>query len=436
MKNNMFITCFLAALLLTTCAPCTENLFDKPTAERIAETIQTYRNLLTAQTHGWLVEYFPEKTQKYGGFNLFFLFENGQVTVRSETDPAASAASAWSMGSDMGPTINFDTYNTILHYFSDPEMNQGGGRGLNYEGDYEFCIESGSAEEFILIGKKTKNIIRMTPFPANSTWDEYGKSILNMRDNVIAPAYKMTVNNKEISIEKIINANLFIIKTGSETVSAPFIVTPGGVKFYSPIEFANVKLTSFTWRSAEDNMISNDGSTVISFVVTTLANYFVDNLLITDWFLKTDNIGAGLLPAWNTAKNALEEEDGETLFYMWLGTIGDDHPPGLSFACWDYENNTAWSGTYVYNFQIIGNDQIKLVYNSAGTTADGINADYYLSRLHDFTIAPFDGKTFTLEPDTDISNPKNMAKITNLKLTDVTDANNWLRVDLEEARWP
>ena len=130
MRNRLFIiTCCIA---LNSCVHDTDELFDRPAAERMAESLQSYRNLLTAQTNGWLVEYYPEKTQKYGGFNLYFRFDGGYVTVGSEIDPAASATSSWSMGSDMGPTINLDTYNAVLHYFSDPAINQGGGRGLNY----------------------------------------------------------------------------------------------------------------------------------------------------------------------------------------------------------------------------------------------------------------------------------------------------------------
>jgi len=437
MKNKIIIACSLAALLLTACEPYTENLFDKPAEVRIAESLQTYRELLTAQTKGWLVEYFPEKTQRYGGFNLFFRFENEKVTVRSEIDPAASATSSWSMGTDMGPTLNFNSYNEVLHhYFCDPAVPLGGGYGLNREGDYEFVVMSGSETEFILMGKKTKNTIRMTPVPSNSSWDEYGNSIVDMRSNIIAPAYRMTLNNKEISIEKKVNANLFIFKTGGEIINAPFIVTLKGIKFYEPVKLLNVELSSFTWRPAEDNLVSNDGSAVISFIYTSLSNYFVNNLPTTDWFLKTDNIGPGLLPAWNAAKNALDKEDGERLFYMWFGSLGDEYPVGLSFACWDYENNTAWAGTYVYNFQIISNNQIKFVFNLASTNANGINANYYASRLQYFTIAPFNGKTFTLEPDVDISNPKNMTNIKNLKLIDTADSNNWLTIGLEEVRWP
>jgi len=413
----------------------TEELFDKPAAERMTESLQTYRDLLTAQTNGWLVEYYPEKTQKYGGFNLYFRFEGEHVTVRSEIDPAASATSAWSMGSDMGPTINFDTYNTVLHYFSDPAINQGGGQGLNYEGDYEFYVENGTETEFILRGKKTRNIIRMTPFPANFSWGEYGNSLQRMRDNVIVPAYKITVGNREIAIEKSIGANFFILKINDETIYAPFMVTLSGIKFYTPIEIGNETLQLFTYHAEDDNLISDQRNSVISFPSITLSNYFVDYLTLTNWYFKTEDIGQEYLPAWDAAKDSLNK-DGETLLLMWFGALDTDFPAGISFACWDEENNAAWFGTYVYDFEIINDNRIKFVYNSDKTVKDGINAEWYAHRLQDFTIAAFDGKTFTLEPDVDITNPKNFTKIQNFKLTDTTNPNHWVNVGMKTVIWP
>ena len=435
MKNNQFIICCLA-VFLTSCVHYTDPLFDKPAAERIAESLEVYRDLLTAQSNGWIVEYYPEKTQKYGGFNLYFRFEFDYVTVRSEIDPAISATSAWSMGTDMGPTINFDTYNTVLHFFSDPAIVQGGGRGLNYEGDYEFVVESGSNEEFILRGKKTKNIIRMTPLPANLTWEKYSQSLESMKSDVIAPAYQMTVNGREISITKSVGANIFTLKVSNETISAPFMITLTGIKFYEPIKILTETLQFLTYNAAEDILVSDNRKSIISFVTSPLSHYFINNLPHTDWFLKTENIGQGFLPAWNTAKDNLENSYNETLYAVWLGRLLEGYPTGITFASWDYEENRPWYGTYAYDFEIINDYQIKFIYNSARTEKNGINADYYASELQGFTIDAFNGKTFTLEPDVDITNPKNIAKIQELTLRDNQDSNNWVKVILEEIIWP
>ena len=432
MKNRIIILTYcMAASLLSSCVHVTEELFDRQAAERIAETLQTCRKLLTEQTNGWIVEYYPEKTQRYGGFNLHFRFKGEHVTIRSEIDPAASATSTWSTGTDMGPVIKFDTYNAVLHYFSDPAVPQGGGLGLNYEGDYEFVVESGSETEFILRGKKTKNIIRMTPLPANLSWEKYSQSLNEMDQNVIAPAYKMTVGGREISIVKNVGANAFTLKTGDATIFAPFIVTLTGIKFYEPITLLNKTLQVFTYHAAEDKMISDQGSSEISFDLVPLAKYFIDNLSTTNWYFSAENIapGSAFETAWNTTKNSLENID-ETLAFLWLGVIEPEYAAGISFASWD--GNVLYGGTFAYNFQTVSDEQIKLVYT--GNRNAGL-ANWYANNapgFTSFTVTAFNGKTFALEPDVDITNPKNMARIKEMKLTDVQNQDNWIKVVLEE----
>ena len=432
MKNKFFILIYcMTASLLASCAHDTENIFDRQAAERISESLQTYRKLLTAQTNGWIMEYYPEKTQKYGGFNLYFHFENEHVTIRSEIDPVQSATSTWSIGADMGPTINFDTYNTVLHYFSDPAIPQGGGIGLNYEGDYEFVVESGSESEFILRGKKTKNIIRMTPLPANLSWEEYSMSLYEMDQNVIAPAYKMTVGGREVSITKNVGTNTFTLKTGNATISAPFIVTLTGIKFYEPIMLLNKTLQVFTYHAADDKMISDQGNSEISFDLVPLSKFFVDHLISTDWYFSAENIApeSAFETAWNATKNSLEIIE-ETLAFMWFGIIDPEFSAGISFASWD--GSVLYGGTFAYNFQTVSDNQIKFVYT--GSRNAGL-ANWYAANapeFTDFTVSAFNGKTFTLEPDVDISNPKNMARIKEMKFIDVTNTDNWIKVCLEE----
>ena len=434
--KSLNIIYFLAAALLASCVYYTDPLFDKSASERVAESLQVYRELLTAQTNGWIVEYYPEKNQKYGGFNLYFRFEGEDVTVRSEIDPAASVTSIWSTGTDMGPTINFDTYNKLLHFFSDPSIRQGGGYGLNYEGDYEFVVDSGSAEEFILRGKKTKNTIRMTPLPADLSWEEYSLLLQNMKENVNAPAYKMTVGSSEISIAKSVGYNVFFLNTNNARFSAPFIVTPTGIKFYEPITILNETFQVFNYHAAEDNIVSDNQRAEISFVLLPLSNYFVENLPFANWYFKAENIGQGLLADWNTIKNNLEDQLNETLYMMQLGKIAEDFPVGITFASWDYEENRPWYGTYVYDFNVVSGNQVRFAYNNARTNAEGINASYYSPLLRAFTITAFNGKIFTLEPDIDVSNPKDMTKIQEITLRDVQNPDNWVKLSLEELIWP
>jgi hypothetical protein len=438
MKNKILIIIWLwgAASSFSSCVRHTEDIFDKPASERISEALQTCQNLLVGQTNGWVVEYYPESTQKYGGYNLYFKFDRQSVIVRSEIDPSGSSESLYTMGSDMGPAINFDTYNTVLNYFSDPAINQGGGYGLNYEGDYEFFVVSSSETEFILKGKKTKNIIRMTPLPDNLTWDDYVQSIKAMEDEVIVPAYRMTVDGREISIQKSAGFRVFLLRTGNTTISAPFIVTPTGIKLYQPVTILDKTLQFFTYSHSEDKIIEDRDNSIISFVIPPLNKYFCDYLAYIYWFFQTADIGPGYLTAWNTAKTSLENEFGETLYMMWLGTIDPGYPEGVSFASWDYSGDRAWYGTYAYDFDPVGEDRVTFVFDGNRTAVEGINAGYYASSLLGFAKI-FDGKTFTLEPDVDITtNPKNLTKIAKLKFTDTTDPDNWFTVGVNTVTFP
>ena len=441
MKNRFLIITYLTTSLLAECAHDTEDLFDKSADERITESLKVYCELLTAQTNGWTVEYYPERTQKYGGFNLYFRFEGNHVTVQSEIDPDVSATSLWSTGTDMGPAINFDTYNAVLHYFSDPAMAQGGGIGLNYEGDYEFVVVSGTAAEFILMGKKTKNIIRMTPLPMNISVDEYFQSIDEMDQNVIAPAYKMIVGGKEISIARKGRTKVFALKINEndkETISAPFMVTPDGIKFYEPVTIDGKTLHEFTYQAAGDKMISNQGNAEISILTIPLSKYLIDGLSFTDWYFKTDNIGPEYLTAWNAAKNNLLDYQGYRfrLAYTWLGALGEDYPAGISIGVWDEEDNVVYGGTYAYDFETVSDDRIKFNYNQTRTNADGINASFFSDAVSGFTVHAFNGQTFTIVPDRDITNPKNIVRIEEITLIDATNPNHWVKVGLEEVLWP
>lgn len=163
MKNKLLYIILLMAGLFQACAPEVDDLFDKPAQQRINEEIKACRDLLVSSEQGWRLEYFPSATQAYGGYNMILKFTEKEVTAAGETasSPSYTETSLYSMGSDMGPTLNFDTYNSIIHYFADPDKQEGAGLGKGYEGDYEFIIMGHSDNEIILKGKKTKNVMRM-----------------------------------------------------------------------------------------------------------------------------------------------------------------------------------------------------------------------------------------------------------------------------------
>ena len=79
--------------------------------------------MLESAENGWHVRYFPSPTQEFGGYNLFFKFSEGSVTVASEieSNPSITETSLYSLGEDLGVTLNFDTKNSLINYFVHPK---------------------------------------------------------------------------------------------------------------------------------------------------------------------------------------------------------------------------------------------------------------------------------------------------------------------------
>lgn len=113
MKKTAIILFLVLAIpaLLTSCLFDEEDLFDKSASERIEAAKQEAKTVLESAENGWHVRYFPSPTQEFGGYNLFFKFSEGSVTVASEieSNPSITETSLYSLGEDLGVTLNFDT---------------------------------------------------------------------------------------------------------------------------------------------------------------------------------------------------------------------------------------------------------------------------------------------------------------------------------------
>ena len=88
MKKTAIILFLVLAIpaLLTSCLFDEEDLFDKSASERIEAAKQEAKTVLESAENGWHVRYFPSPTQEFGGYNLFFKFSEGSVTVASEIE--------------------------------------------------------------------------------------------------------------------------------------------------------------------------------------------------------------------------------------------------------------------------------------------------------------------------------------------------------------
>ena len=131
-------------LLLGACTPEVDSVFDKSSANRIAESISNTKALLAAAPNGWRMAYYG--AEQYGGYNIFCKFDTAEnVKVMEETD-MSKAESHYTVSQSQGVQLSFDTFNKAFHKFSDPvgklDGAQVGQAGKGFECDFEFRVLS------------------------------------------------------------------------------------------------------------------------------------------------------------------------------------------------------------------------------------------------------------------------------------------------------
>lgn len=239
---------FLAVpALLTSCLFDEEDLFDQSASERIEAAKQEAKTILESAENGWHVRYFPSPTLEFGGYNLFFKFSDGKVTVASEIerDPSTTETSLYSLGEDLGVTLNFDTKNALINYFVHPRNPDGLGSSYKgMEGDYKFTVMETSAEQVILRGIISGNYYVMTPVAAETDWASEMETYRNNSEDMAFSSYSFVVKGK--AYPATLTNRRFAVKIDNETTFyVPFIYTRTGLSFYMPIEADGVTAQDF-----------------------------------------------------------------------------------------------------------------------------------------------------------------------------------------------
>jgi len=278
MKKYLIILLTLP-LIATSCLKDDEDKFDKSASERMKEFLDNASKVLSEAPNGWVVEYYPSAEQEYGGVRMYMKFDasKNEVTVASEAGASdATETSYYSFGEDFGPTLNFDTYNSLLHYYSEP-YGAVGEANIGWGGDYEFIISSVETDKVVLTGKKTKNTIVLTP-AATSDWktdfDAYRASAAKM-DEMLSYQFEIGSRVYQMSRDAVsaYNSRHFTINTTPAT-SVGYIYTSTGIKFYEPLTIDDVTIAEMDWDNGKfvdpvSGCVISQMSTDDTFEVTT-----------------------------------------------------------------------------------------------------------------------------------------------------------------------
>lgn len=286
MKKIIYSFILLWGLMcLPGCVSEEDDIFDDSSANRMTADLQKAKDILTGAKNGWLMQYYVgEEPEKYGGFNILCSFDkDGNVSVAMELeldshDVGDIATSHYSMTADQGPILSFDTYNDILHAFSNPSSANPSG----LKGEFEFILHEISDDQILLRGKKWGLNLVLTRFDEGKNWTDFLDQIIDIGEETVPySTYRLVVDDTEVGIGGVTDPEFerlySFTKTGGTVEDIIFsqnaIYTPTGIKFYEPIEINGKTIQDFTWDSATRTYSATDGSNV-KFVYYKPATYF------------------------------------------------------------------------------------------------------------------------------------------------------------------
>lgn len=285
----------LALLLLGACSLHEEDdFFGDSSANRISDALKNYKEVLVSAENGWVMQYYPGNDQAYGGYNLLVSFnENGEATVAGElADSKTSVTSLYSLKQSAGPVLTFDSYNAIMHLFSEPLKALGG--------DFQFTVMSATPEKVVLSGTKTQNLIVLTPMPKEIAWENYLKSVQEVQNAIFLGTFRLTIDGKEVGEVEQTN-NVFTLTYteagelgGVETI--PFIYTSEGIQLYSPITINGVTISSFKADVDNVSFVSTDAGVNAKFEAFYPEGYRFYNQLVGTYTMGTKTVKVAANP--------------------------------------------------------------------------------------------------------------------------------------------
>ena len=165
MKTKYILIGIALVSMLSACSRDEENLFDKSAAERAQAALDNANTVLLGSPTGWECLYFANRESR--GYNMILEFrKNGSVKATAKNELTTKnkletdTNSLWVVTYDYGPILSFNTYNSVLHAWADPQTD-----GDGYLGDYEFLILSATPERVVLKGKKHSGYTILRPMP-------------------------------------------------------------------------------------------------------------------------------------------------------------------------------------------------------------------------------------------------------------------------------
>ena len=284
-----YITLLIAFSFLTSCSYKEDNTFEQKASNRTTSVIESYKNILEGHDGYWVLSYYPGVTRSFGGFpaaprslggyTFVVKFKDGKVTASSEiSNTNAEEESYYTYSITEGPTISFDTYNSILDHFRFVSAVFTNARG----GDIEFIFLKEENGVVTLRGRTSNNLMTLTKLTGDR------EALLNkLRENTQALNSKglnpITVQGTQVDLTLFPSYRQLVFSYGGNTVQRPFTITEKGIKFYEPAEINGVKIEELYFNEDKSALATPDGA-----ISTTLVTSPIEIRTNSRWVMLQD----------------------------------------------------------------------------------------------------------------------------------------------------
>ena len=444
MKKKLFAytLLMLPALLMTSCLKDQDDKFSESASERVSNYLTQAKEVLTSSENGWVLNYYPDASQSYGGYAYILKFDDQNVTASSEIaeDVTETITTTYILDNEDGPSISFDTYNDFLHYFATPHGSSGAGGYQAYGGDFIFIILNISEDKntITLKGNRSGNIIYMhrlmdtdgetylsevlqveENMPTSYTIPD-GTKVIEVPDEEAEPDEEGNLPTKEVEVAKFITVTLssgHAYFEGEDTdITVAYHYTPNGVEFYKPVTVQGHEISGIKHIAEADKVPAIGDESLMLTVVYLPANEMFVN---AEAYVAISNVSEAAQPYFLACKTVSDGE-GENIGQMVFVNVGAPYGYGIFFTSGNY------NGLMGLDTEFIDDNKIKFTYNSSRNYSDG---GWYYNHGYSGLVDYLASTTFTLTTDSKV-------KPSYFILTDDEDATKYFKLVVDPVSNP
>lgn len=451
MKKLYKFSAIAAVLMSASLASCNHeeaDIFDQNAAHRTEEARKMYKEILLDKGGKWQMEYFT--TEEEHGYVYLFTFRNdGTVTISgnneyitkltnidSNVPSYGSETSMWTILSDNGPVLSFNSYNTIFHLFATPEDIPGTERdeqGYGHSGDYEFDLMKFSNDTLYLEGKKNGAEIIMTRIAPETDDKTYLNEVVALADsffNAKVPAVYVNLPGgyRHVVLDGATQLPKFYPETGdyiTEYVGRNAIITHDGFTLGKPLTLrdsidGNDYTIQHFIRQKDGSLICTDDNR-ITITADALNKVVGDERLL--WRVNAADCKGELGTAFAGLNTGFKAYNGSSLvhFNIGLNVLNNTKSPYTMVVRIKTKRGSYLNMSVPYTVEYIGKDEIKFVLGEMDS-----NMKTFIDK-----VPAFQTMMNKLASSTFKCSSNSLIAPVNMVLTDSSDASSALGISIQ-----